>query len=125
MHPIKCILRIVTGFRNFLQRHMGKRAIRSLGAAIAQLQRIPRTALLVIQRFPRTSASAVRDRPEWVDCSSSSNSTERPLMDAQLPFTCERPVYIVDPSLITGDRAAVPDPEQPLLGTGTGHRNRY
>ena len=40
---------------------------------------------------------------------------------AQLPSTCERPVYVVDPSVINGDRAAVPDPLQPLRLTETGH----
>jgi hypothetical protein len=50
-------------------------------------------------------------------CSSSSNSAERPQIDARLPCTFERPVYVVDPSVITGDRAAVPDPLLPLSFT--------
>jgi hypothetical protein len=57
-----------------------------------------------------------------VDCSSSSDSTERLLIDAQLPCTCERPVYVVDPSVITGDRAAVPDPQPPFAPSGVQPR---
>jgi hypothetical protein len=67
------------------------------------------------------SALGRLDRLERVDCSSSSDSTERPLIDAQLPSTCERPVYIVDPSLITGDRAAVPEPVAASRALDSGH----
>jgi hypothetical protein len=56
-----------------------------------------------------------------VDCSSSSDSTERPLIGAQRPYTCERRVYIVDRSLITGNRAAVPDPLRTSAALRSGH----
>ena len=88
--------------------------------AMSLMEFIQRLAALVLQprlHLPMTaswpSISAI-GCPVWVDCSSSSDSTERPLIDAQLPSTCERPEYVVDPSVITGNRAAVPDPFLPL-----------
>ena len=48
------------------------------------------------------------------------NSSERTLIDAPLPCNSERPLYIVDPSVITGDRPAVPDAERPVARSGSG-----
>jgi hypothetical protein len=47
--------------------------------------------------------------PQLADCRSSSESPERPLYSGQQPSTSERPELIVEPPLIAGDRAAVPD----------------
>jgi len=54
------------------------------------------------------------------DCRSSSDSTERPLDQAQQPSRLEGPVWIVERPLSTGERPTVDDPLLPVAKLGSG-----
>ena len=58
------------------------------------------------------------------DCRSSSDSTERPLDQAQQPSRLERPVWIVERPLSAGERSTVDDPEQSVHTVKADARRR-
>jgi hypothetical protein len=59
-----------------------------------------------------------------VDCSSSSDSTERPLNDVHQPVMRRGPLWIVEPPLSIGERMSANDPDQPFDRLRSG-RSKY